>query len=230
MSIITDLIKNEYVLIIVVVAIVLAMVYFVPSKEGLNNDEVDDEVDDESAFVTDASEIDDSLFEAPSPAPTKVSVAPVAPKKLPDATTNDKTLADYYADDLRGSNANAKITGINDELPGDNINDGYTLGVNLDAEEAKSLGVIHQTNKLTSDDLLPKEKKDWFDTPNVGVKVEDANLLADATFRIGLDTTGNYRKGMTTDPRGPIPVPKINVCPWNQSSRDPDQSLGLCSV
>jgi len=203
-------------------------------KENLDNNEVehDDEDENEDNIVfTEASDIDDSLFDAPAPVVNNkpsVSVKPVAPKPLPDITNVDKTLADYYTDNLRGDNT--KLNGINDELPDDNYNTGYTLGVKLDATEAKDLGVVHQTNKLTSDDLLPKEKKDWFDTPNVGVKVDDANLLADATFRIGLDTQGNYRKGMTTDPRGPIPVPKINICPWNQSSRDPDQSLGFCNA
>jgi hypothetical protein len=218
---ISNLVDSEIFLGCIAIIVVLAIIYLVPRKETLDVNEVD-----ENDFITDASEIDDSLFEAPAP----VSVAPVAPRVLQDTGSTDKTLADYYADDLRGSKSSSKIEGINDSMPGDNYDTGYTLGVNLDAAEEKELGVIHQTNKLTSGDLLPKEKKDWFDTPNVGVKVEDANLLADATFRIGMDTIGNYRKGMTTDPRGPIPVPKINVCPWNQSSRDPDQSLGLCSV
>lgn len=115
-------------------------------------------------------------------------------------------------------------------MEGDNVNSSYTLGVDLDEKEAKDLGVIHRTHALTSDDLLPKEKKDWFSTPDVGISVTDANLLATAEFRIGSDTQGNYRKGMTLDPRGAIPVPKINVCPWNQSSRDPDTTLGWCSA
>lgn len=144
---------------------------------------------------------------------------------------HNKTLSDFYSDNLRGSNqADPTIKGINDTLDGDNVNSSYTLGVSLDEQEAKDLGVIHKTHALTSDDLLPKEKKDWFSTPDVGISVKDANLLATAEFRIGSDTQGNYRKGMTLDPRGSIPVPKINVCPWNQSSRDPDNTLGWCSV
>lgn len=212
-----NLMGNKYFLLLVVVGLIAVLVWFESTKENLEIEENDD--------------IDEDLFDAPASQELPDVVKPQPPQQLPDTSGEERSLADFYNDNLRGLNqSDPHVEGINDRLPGDNYGSSYTLGVNLDEKEAKDLGVIHRTNTLTSDDLLPKEKKDWFDTPNVGISVKDANLLADASFRIGADTQGNYRKGMTTDPRGPIPVPKVTVGPWNQSSRDPDTSLGWCAV
>jgi len=80
--------------------------------------------------------------------------------------------------------------------------------------------------KLSATDLLPGYSQDaWFDNPDVGVKVEDANLMADALAKIGVDTIGTTLKNATYDIRGNIPCPKFNVGPFNNSTVEPDINI-----
>lgn len=148
--------------------------------------------------------------------------------------TNDKPvapeedLASFYQDNLKGLDQEYEVRGKPADNRQDNYNTGYTLGVNTNDASYKSLGGVPDTNRLVSTDLLPKKSEDWFETPNVGTNIEDANLLADATFRGGVNTTHSTRKGMILDIRGNIPNPKINVSPWGQSSREASAGIGLC--
>jgi len=107
----------------------------------------------------------------------------------------------------------------------------FTLGVDTNDPEYKKLGGISNIPKLTSKDLLPKKGgDDHFKTPSVKGTLEDATLLANAEFKIGINTIGNSRKSMTLDPRGPVAVPRINAGPFNRPTRDPDTSLGWCDA
>ena len=82
---------------------------------------------------------------------------------------------------------------------------------------------------IISDDLLPKKNENWFETPSVGSKLDDANLLADAIFKVGVDTVGNTKKNPSYDIRGTIANPKFPISPWNNSSYEPDNNLrSLC--
>jgi len=104
------------------------------------------------------------------------------------------------------------------------------LGVNQNDGEFKELNNVPNDQKLISDDLLPKDSKDWFETPTVGIAIEEANLLANPEFLIGVNTVGSTRKNANLDIRGNIPNPKITVSPWNNSSYDPDNNMeGLCA-
>lgn len=208
-------------MIFVCVAVLIAVVYWYNVVEKMEVDQVED---DDYLLDTDT----DVWAPAPVSAPMEM-VSPKYPSSLPDVAEHDTSLAGFYEDNLRGDDGyDPDVVGKDDRYQTDNVNNGYTLGVDLNDPEYKALGVVQTANKLTSNDLLPKDKKDWFDTPQVGTSVQDANLLADATFRMGLDTVSTKR-GMTTDPRGAIPVPKFYVGPWNQSSRDPDTTGGYCN-
>jgi hypothetical protein len=86
-----------------------------------------------------------------------------------------------------------------------------------------------QKTPIISDDLLPKKSENWFETPSVGSKIDDANLLADALFKLGVDTIGNTKKNPSYDIRGTIANPKFPISPWNNSSYEPDNNLrSLC--
>lgn len=200
---------------------IVGLIIWLTTKEKMEADGSDETMDEDTAIYSD-------VF-APTPAPVDI---PQRPRTLPDVADQEDALSNYYDGDLKGQDGvdDNEIVGIDESKQrGDNYNDGYTLGVDLNDPAYKELGVVQTTNKLVSSDLLPKEKKDWFDTPQVGTSVQDANLLADATYRMGMDTIGNSRRGMVTDPRGAIPTPKINVGPWNQSSRDPPMSSSWCN-
>jgi hypothetical protein len=104
---------------------------------------------------------------------------------------------------------------------GDANNVNYTLGVKDNPMDVKK-----QEDKLTSDDLLPgKSNNKWFENPDVGIKIEDANLLSDAVQKVGVDTVGQTRKNPSYDIRGTVPCPKFQISPWNNSTTEPDYNL-----
>lgn len=106
--------------------------------------------------------------------------------------------------------------------------DTLTLDVNLsDPANAKyAMQAPEAKPKLTASDLLPGySKESWFDNPDVGIKVEDANLMADAITKIGVDTVGTTQKNPAYDLRGTIPCPKFVTGPWNNSTIEPDINL-----
>lgn len=108
------------------------------------------------------------------------------------------------------------------------IGDNMTLDVNMtDPGLAKFAKQAPDARpKLTASDLLPGYSKDsWFDNPDVGIKVEDANLMADALSKIGVDTVGTTQKNPSYDLRGTIPCPKFVVGPFNNSTIEPDINL-----
>ena len=90
---------------------------------------------------------------------------------------------------------------------GDANNNIYTLNVKENPTEVPSTQA-----KLTSNDLLPTQNdKKWFENPDVGIKIEDANLLSDAVQKVGVDTVGQTRKNPTYDLRGTVPCPKFQI-------------------
>jgi hypothetical protein len=126
-----------------------------------------------------------------------------------------------------------KIPIINDEIfnpkniefdYGDANNVNYTLGVKDNPMDVKK-----QADNLTSKDLLPpipgKEDKKWFENPDVGIRIEEANLLSDAVQKVGVDTVGQTRKNPSYDIRGTVPCPKFQISPWNNSTTEPDYNL-----
>jgi hypothetical protein len=123
-----------------------------------------------------------------------------------------------------------KIPIINDEIfnpkniefdYGDANNVNYTLGVKDNPMDVKK-----QADNLTSKDLLPgKADQKWFENPDVGIKIEDANLLSDAVQKVGVDTVGQTRKNPSYDIRGTVPCPKFQISPWNNSTTEPDYNL-----
>lgn len=157
--------------------------------------------------------------------------APATPVvSAPAAATQPSTFDDFYNDDLKGGDREYDVQFNSNNTLAADYNQGYTLGVNMNDPEFKSLNNVPNDNQMISDDLLPKKSEDWFETPSVGVEIEDANLLADALFRSGVNTVGSTRKNANYDIRGNIPNPKIVVSPWNNSSYDPDNNLdGLCA-
>lgn len=104
---------------------------------------------------------------------------------------------------------------------GETSNTNYTLNVKDDP-----MNVERNQEKLTSSDLLPgKTDQKWFENPDVGIKIEDANLLSDAVQKVGVDTVGQTRKNPSYDIRGTVPCPKFQISPWNNSTTEPDYNL-----
>jgi hypothetical protein len=122
------------------------------------------------------------------------------------------------------SNINPNISNIHYAA---DFGSGYSLGV--DSKDPNLKKYMSQAppekTQIISDDLLPQQNEDWFETPLIGTKVDDANLLADAIFKVGVDTVGQTRKNPSYDIRGTIANPKFAISPWNNSSWEPDNNL-----
>ena len=142
---------------------------------------------------------------------------------------SENTLNNQYNNNLKGSPST--VANIDEDNYAAEYGDVYSLGVNTKVPNLAKYMVQAPVEKqnLISDDLLPKQNESWFETPNVGTKVDDANLLADALFKVGVDTVGSTRKNPSYDIRGTISNPKFPVSPWNNSSYEPDNNLkSLC--
>ena len=108
----------------------------------------------------------------------------------------------------------------------------YSLGVDINDPsnlKYKLQAPNYNNNKLNPNDLLPSsdmQNNDWdFGVPTQKISLNDANLLGSATNKIGFNTQGNTLKNASTDLRGNIPNPKIQVGPFNNSSYDPDNNI-----
>jgi len=143
---------------------------------------------------------------------------------------SENTLNNQFNNNLKGSPTNVGNIDTDARYAAE-YGDSYNLGVNTkDPNLAKYMAQAPvEKQNLISDDLLPKQNESWFETPNVGTKVDDANLLADALFKVGVDTVGSTRKNPSYDIRGTISNPKFPISPWNNSSYEPDNNLkSLC--
>jgi len=189
----------------------------------------------------DDNQYDDNQYEdfqqAPAPVTNQITTVltssqPVVagPVPSPSMTPSDALNA-LYNSNLKGSPSPAGFASNATSRSGADFGQGFNLGINSnDPALAKFTSQAPpQKVPLISDDLLPKKSENWFETPSVGTKIDDANLLADAIFKTGVDTIGSTRKNPSYDMRGNIPNPKFPVSPWNNSSYEPDNNLrGLC--
>jgi hypothetical protein len=143
----------------------------------------------------------------------------------PSTPTID-SLSSLYSSNLKGTPTDFTSNSTATSFTAD-YGQGYSLGVDTNDPRLSKFTSQAPPQKvpLISDDLLPKKSEDWFETPNVGTKIDDANLLADAIFKVGVDTVGSTRKNPSYDLRGNIPNPKFAVSPWNNSSYEPDNNL-----
>jgi hypothetical protein len=220
---------NKEVLLIVAIAVVIYLILNYTNKGNKSSlpEAIDSEIPMTENFM------DDDEVDAPVPM-SAAEFEQIIQKKpvvsINEEVAEESNLADFYNDNLKGVDKEYNVSSNDTSLPTNNINSGYTLGVNMNDPELKKLGAVPDTNRLISDDLLPKKSEDWFETPNTGTTVEDANLLADAMFRGGINTVGNTNKNANYDMyRENIPNPKIVVSPWNNSSYDPAPSGGVCA-
>jgi hypothetical protein len=157
----------------------------------------------------------------PSPPGSVRALSPMTPKVI-----------DKQPHIIRVPTVNESKFGPSDTRPRDlaDPKSNFLLGVNIrDPQNSKfSAQAPPEKPKLLSKDLLPAPisgPNKWFETPEVGVKVEDANLLADAITKVGVDTVGSTRKNPSYDLRGNMPCPKFVVSPWQNSSYENDINL-----
>lgn len=84
-------------------------------------------------------------------------------------------------------------------------------------------------------ELLPQEfEDDFFDIePLQAKRLDDANLIHPIKH-MGTDSRGASLKNASRDPRGDIPIPKMEVGPFLQSDIDPDNNIrpyyGCCKA
>jgi hypothetical protein len=112
------------------------------------------------------------------------------------------------------------------------------------SESDKDRGIFDYKNKkfkvttendikdLKSDLYLPKEQRgDWFDVQPLQTtkKIRGTHLIHPKVWH-GVNTVGGSLRNASYDLRGNVPVPKINVSPWLNSTMDPDTNImGICN-
>ncbi len=174
----------------------------------------------------------EGFVQAPAPVTSAVTSGQPVSTPTPVSTQMQSGLSDLYSSNLKGSPSPAGFASNTTNVGyAADYGQGYNLGINSsDPALAKFMSQAPpQKTPLISDDLLPKKSENWFETPSVGTRIDDANLLADAIFKTGVDTVGSTRKNPSYDIRGNIPNPKFPISPWNNSSYEPDNNLrGLC--
>jgi len=106
-----------------------------------------------------------------------------------------------------------------------NFNSEYTLGVD------QTLANPSGREMQTSTDLRPQEMNSgWFNSPydrDTQLNIENGNLLASATgqAQIGIDTIGQSLRNASYDIRGSVPIPKIEIGPFNNSTIEYDYNI-----
>lgn len=131
-------------------------------------------------------------------------------------------LNSQFTTDLKGTNTT--VIGAYDDGKTDN-----SAPPNLTTILTPELSKIVDNSKpkLTSSELLPKDKNDkWFEDipPNVSLDQASQNEYA-----IILPMMAQSRRNISYDVRNTLPVAKFNISPWNNSSYDPPPLNGsLC--
>lgn len=86
--------------------------------------------------------------------------------------------------------------------------------------------------ELNSDNYLPKQQQsDWFDVEPIqgSKKIRGTHFIHPKVWH-GVNTVGSSLRNASYDLRGNVPVPKINVSPWLNSTIDPDTNImGICN-
>jgi hypothetical protein len=93
-----------------------------------------------------------------------------------------------------------------------------------DADDQKLPNDCFPKDKLTADDLLPKDAANtkWSQVNPAGQgSVKDQNFLQ-AGYHVGLNTTQGTMKNANLQLRSDPPAPKTLVSPWLNSSYEPD--------
>lgn len=132
---------------------------------------------------------------------------------------NDRELDKYF------ENIMGEMNGSSTGYEGEDVSGGQYAAYVSDKKEKK----LSTKDKFDVERLMPKETNpDWFDTVYEPTSVAASNLIS-IHRPMGVNTTHSTLKNPTYDIRGEVPIPKISISPWNNSSIDPDMySTGIC--
>ena len=125
----------------------------------------------------------------------------------------------------KSADLNTVNHGIGNFAPSDPLgNEGYDP-VSNSASKAANIDpqTCAQRDRLTSDDLLPKEANSkWAQINPAGSgDVRDQNYLT-AGYHIGVNTVGQSLRNANLQLRSEIPNPQLPVSPWMISTIEPD--------
>lgn len=105
-----------------------------------------------------------------------------------------------------------------------------STGTSTTSQNMAALAQENADNQITFScaDYLPQDtSQDWFETDltDAQISCDDANLITTDRYILGVDTVSNSLKNASHDLRGSLPVPKINVGPFLNSSIGPDFNI-----
>ena len=102
--------------------------------------------------------------------------------------------------------------------------DGQYASYDEQEESSESMQACYPRDRLTADDLLPKDAADskWARiNPSGGGNVGDQNYLT-AGYHVGVNTVGQSLRNANLQLRSEIPNPQNAVGPWLISTIEPD--------
>lgn len=142
------------------------------------------------------------------------------------AGTN-KPFTPMQAPDAIGINEESGIAETNETEPAASepvgANENFKPLPHDDQNLNKSPNDCYPKKQLTAEDLLPAEcDNTWAQSnPVVPGSLNTQNFL-DAGHHIGLNTVGQSLRNPNMQMRSEPPNPQLKVCPWNQSTIEPD--------
>jgi hypothetical protein len=118
----------------------------------------------------------------------------------------------------------ARAVAYEQQLDEEPTNDVYSVIESPDPDVERPDGGCFPKDKLTADDLLPKEAVDskWAQANPTGCgSLKDQNFLQ-AGYHVGLNTSQGAKRNGNLQLRSEPPAPKTLVSPWLNSDYEPD--------
>ena len=106
----------------------------------------------------------------------------------------------------------------------DNVDDPQCKHVNYNNEHNKLPNDCFPKDKLTAEDLLPKDSANsqWAQVNPAGQgELKNKNFLT-AGYHVGVNTVGSTLRNANMQLRSEPPNPQMKVSPWNQTTINPD--------
>ena len=122
-----------------------------------------------------------------------------------------------------GSYSNTKSVSLDGMKGGNNIHHQYSAVSNPPKQSNAQVNsnCIQRDSISNPAELLPAPSNNQFSNLQQNNSLQNVNLLK-AGHHIGIDTVGQSLRNANLQLRSEPANPRINVCPWNQSTIEPD--------
>ena len=147
------------------------------------------------------------------------SVADISNKKA-NPSLASSGIGNFDASDTTNHGEYSAISGSTESFSNyQNVKENFT-----DSNESETASTCFNRDRLTKDDLLPKDAANlkWAEVnPSSSGDIRDQNFLT-AGYHIGVNTVGQSLRNANLQLRSEIPNPQVAVSPWMISTIEPE--------